>query len=228
MNSLTIIHPCLPWSGVSVAHLVSCLRGILSDCGRRPCKGTDTQTRCANHLPDVAAMLCFALLRGVKVVNHDWLYWEGSLSQHVIGQIKQKQKELRETHWMERRGWVIMMNNDYTQLPLKWRIKEVDLTYSYTMFLLRIYVVKHILSHDFLGSRTITRRVLGIFFFFIFFTLVCDNELMNSNLQYLLKLSRYWHDLRHFLSLLLKCLVIPGQWGEKRKRKSSLFRVNLL
>ncbi|GLD73218.1 glycine N-methyltransferase isoform X1, partial [Lates japonicus] len=43
------------------------------------------------------------VLRGVKVVNHDWLYWGGSLSQHVIGQIKQKQRELRETHWLERR-----------------------------------------------------------------------------------------------------------------------------
>lgn len=42
----------------------------------------------------------------------------------VIGQIKQKQKELRETHWLERRRWVITMNNDYAQEPLKEKKKK--------------------------------------------------------------------------------------------------------
>lgn len=33
-------------------------------------------------MPDVAPPLCFALVRGVKVVNHEWIFWGGSLSQH--------------------------------------------------------------------------------------------------------------------------------------------------
>lgn len=65
-------------------------------------QGADTQTRCENRLPDVADLLRFAPVRGVKVVNRDWLYWGGSVTQHAIGQIKEKQGELSETDWLER------------------------------------------------------------------------------------------------------------------------------
>lgn len=47
-------------------------------------RGADTQTRCENCLPDVAALLYFALVRGIKTVSHEWIYWGGSLSQHSV------------------------------------------------------------------------------------------------------------------------------------------------
>lgn len=65
----------LPWSVCITSY--ACKAGYQTAVQR-----ADTQTRCENRLPDVAALLCFAVVKGVKVVNHEWVYWGGLLSQH--------------------------------------------------------------------------------------------------------------------------------------------------
>jgi len=158
-NSFNILKHRFP--GVSVSRLM-----FQRLCGRRPCKELI-------HKPDVRTvcqmwLLCFGFL---SLGESKWSAMNGFTGEDrfhsaVIGQIKQKQRELRETRWLERRWWVIMMSNDYTRAPLKAKLTQIFCVFSFQMYWVDLKDNHH---RDFLGasSRKAFQGISTLSFWFL-------------------------------------------------------------